>query len=101
MADGRTIRLAVDVAPSELPLRARPRIFSSPNVKEPAIGTETDGRVVIGRDHLSERHPGGDGLRSILRAEAVCGGQEGETQRQEKKPRDPQREEWGTKPGVW
>ena len=34
-------------------------IFSSPNVKEPAIGTETDGRVVIGRDHLSERHPGG------------------------------------------
>ena len=87
-------------------MRARPRIFSSPNVKEPAIGVETDGRVVIGRDHLSERHPGGDiisGLKSILvlRAEAVCGGQEGETQRQEKKPRDPQREEWGTKPGVW
>lgn len=35
-----------------------------------------------------------------VRAEAVCGGQEGETQRQEKKPRDPQREEWGTKPGL-
>ena len=104
MADGRSIRLAVDVAPSELPLRARPRVFSSPNVKEAAIGTETDGRVVIGRDFLPERHPGGDiisGLRSIRRAEAVCGGQEGETQRQEKKPRDPQREEWGTKPGVW
>jgi hypothetical protein len=100
MADGRTIRLAVDVAPSELPLRARPRVFSSPNVKEPTIGVETDGCVVIGRDHLSERHPCCLRITMPVRAEAVCGGQEGETQRQEKKPRDPQREEWGTKPWL-